>query len=39
MTGLDPVIHAIPFVPSSDIRAFGTTWIRGSSPRMTILKI
>jgi hypothetical protein len=36
MTGLDPVIHAAPFAPSSDICACRTTWMPGSSPGMTI---
>ncbi len=36
MTGLDPVIHAAPFVLPPAIRAAGTPWMPGSSPGMTI---
>jgi len=36
MTGLDPVIHAYPFAPSSNIRTSGTAWMPGSSPGMTV---
>jgi hypothetical protein len=32
ITGLDPVIHAAPPAPQ-------IAWIRGSSPRMTIIRI
>jgi len=37
MTGLDPVIHAVPLVQTLGIRAFGPPWMPGSSPGMTIL--
>jgi len=37
MTGLDPVIHAAPPAPKPEVCAYGTPWMTGSSPAMTIL--
>jgi hypothetical protein len=37
ITGLDPVIHAVPLAPTSVICANGTPWMPGSSPGMTIM--
>jgi hypothetical protein len=36
MTGLDPVIHAVPPTPMSGKRAFGTPWMPGSSPGLAM---